>query len=140
MITVLSFPISILWSVNISIRKKLILGGIFGLVGFTIAVTIVRGSIFGGVYKSINADGGSELNVSWIWFWLYVEYTVCKLSTLNQTTVKQQKKRPSVLTFHFTQPSSLHAAFPSEPCSSNRSKSPNKPGINSAKRPAQCTP
>ncbi|KUI69817.1 Lipase [Cytospora mali] len=73
---ILCFPISILWRVKISLRKKLILGGIFGLVGFTIAVTIVRGSIFGGVYKSINADGGSELNVSWIWFWLYVEYTV----------------------------------------------------------------
>ncbi|ROW03357.1 hypothetical protein VSDG_01244 [Cytospora chrysosperma] len=73
---ILCFPISILWRVKISLRKKLILGGIFGLVGFTIGVTIVRGSIFGGVYKSINADGGRELNVSWIWFWLYVEYTV----------------------------------------------------------------
>ncbi|KUI53627.1 Lipase [Cytospora mali] len=73
---ILCFPISILWRVKIGLRKKLLLGGIFGLVGFTIAVTIVRGSIFGGVYKSINADGGNELNVSWIWFWLYVEYTV----------------------------------------------------------------
>ncbi|ROW01376.1 hypothetical protein VMCG_05976 [Cytospora schulzeri] len=73
---ILCFPISILCRVKISLRKKLILGGIFGLVGFTIGVTIVRGSIFGGVYKSIDADGGSELNVSWIWFWLYVEYTV----------------------------------------------------------------
>jgi hypothetical protein len=85
--TVLCFPISILWRVKISLRKKLILGGIFGLVGFTIGVTIVRGSIFGGVYKSINADGGSELNVSWIWFWLYVEYTVCKLTSAAHTVI-----------------------------------------------------
>ncbi|ROW07506.1 hypothetical protein VPNG_07141 [Cytospora leucostoma] len=73
---ILGFPISILWRVKISLRKKLILCGIFSLVGFTIAVTIVRGSIFGGVYKTLNGDGGNELNVSWIWFWLYVEYTV----------------------------------------------------------------
>lgn len=76
--TVLCFPIAILWKVKITFRKKIVLAAIFGLVGFTIAVTIVRGSIFGGVYKSINAHGGNEVNITWILFWFYVEFTVCK--------------------------------------------------------------
>ena len=43
---------------------------------FTIAVTIVRGSIFGGVYKSITPDNVRSMNVTWIWFWFALEYIV----------------------------------------------------------------
>lgn len=75
---VLCFPIFILWKVKITLRKKLLLSTVFGLVGFTIAVTIVRGSIFGGVYKSIDSTGTNEINISWITFWFYVELTVCE--------------------------------------------------------------
>lgn len=79
---VLCFPIAILWRtrVGISLRKKLILSTIFSLVVFTIAVTIVRGSIFGGVYKSIDENNMKSMNVTWIWFWFSVEFTVCKFS------------------------------------------------------------
>lgn len=51
---------------------------VFGLVGFTLAVTIVRGSIFGGVYKSIQEGNNNQPNITWIWFWFYVEFTICK--------------------------------------------------------------
>lgn len=79
--SVLCFPIYILWKVKITSRKKILLSAVFGMVGFTIAVTIVRGSIFGGVYKSVNESGESEVNTTWITFWFFVEFTVCKLRT-----------------------------------------------------------
>ncbi|KAH8600690.1 hypothetical protein B0O99DRAFT_503041, partial [Bisporella sp. PMI_857] len=75
---ILCFPISILWKIRISIRKKITLSAVFSLVIFTMAVTIVRGSIFGGVYKSIDKDNMREMNVAWIWFWFSIEFTVGK--------------------------------------------------------------
>ncbi|KAJ0104203.1 hypothetical protein J7T55_001690 [Diaporthe amygdali] len=75
-VTILAFPIYILWKVKITLRKKLLLSAVFGMVGFTIAVTIVRGSIFGGVYKSINESGENQVNITWITFWFLVEFTV----------------------------------------------------------------
>ncbi|KAI1645027.1 uncharacterized protein F4817DRAFT_344611 [Daldinia loculata] len=73
---IICFPISILWGVRIGLRKKIILSAIFSLVAFTIAVTIVRGSIFGGVYKSVQKDNLQSMNVTWIWFWFSMEYIV----------------------------------------------------------------
>lgn len=95
---VLCFPIAILWKVKVTFRKKIVLAAIFGLVGFTIAVTIVRGSIFGGVYKSINATGGNEVNITWILFWFYVEFTVCKSMLLFSIKNFQLDMYPRVLT------------------------------------------
>lgn len=70
----------------------------FGLIGFTVAVTIVRGSIFGGVYKSLNDISGSELNITWIWFWFYVEFTVCKYhATTSPSLQKQHVSRTVIL-------------------------------------------
>jgi hypothetical protein len=60
----------------LGLRKKLALSGIFGLVAFTIAVTIIRGSIFGGVYQSISEDNMKQMNVTWIWFWFNIEFDV----------------------------------------------------------------
>ncbi|KAF2142290.1 uncharacterized protein K452DRAFT_358129 [Aplosporella prunicola CBS 121167] len=73
---IICFPIVIFWKVRISLKKKIILSGIFSLVSFTIAVTIVRGSIFGGVYKTINENKRMDMNVTWVWFWFYIEYSV----------------------------------------------------------------
>lgn len=61
-----------------SIRKKFALSGIFGLVAFTVAVTIIRGSIFGGTYETISADEPNQLNITWVWFWFNIEYVVGK--------------------------------------------------------------
>ncbi|KAK3335205.1 hypothetical protein B0T19DRAFT_436090 [Cercophora scortea] len=73
---IVCFPVSILWRIRISIRKKIMLSGIFGLVAFTIAVTIVRGSIFGGTFKTIDENNFRAMNVTWIWFWFSVEFMV----------------------------------------------------------------
>ncbi|KAK3693423.1 hypothetical protein B0T22DRAFT_40136 [Podospora appendiculata] len=73
---IVCFPVSILWRIRISIRKKVMLSGIFGLVAFTMAVTIVRGSIFGGTFKTIDENNFRAMNVTWIWFWFSVEFTV----------------------------------------------------------------
>ncbi|KAI0119675.1 hypothetical protein F4814DRAFT_447490 [Daldinia grandis] len=73
---IICLPISILWGVRISLRKKIILYAIFSLVVFTIAVTIIRGSIFRGIYKSVREDNLRTLNITWIWFWFSIEYMV----------------------------------------------------------------
>ncbi|KAI0806445.1 hypothetical protein GGR55DRAFT_652686 [Xylaria sp. FL0064] len=73
---IIGFPFWILWGCKLSIRKKLALSGIFGLVVFTIAVTIIRGSIFGGVYQSISEHHTKQLNITWIWFWFNIEFIV----------------------------------------------------------------
>lgn len=75
---VLCFPLYILWKISITLKKKLILSTIFGFVAFTMAITIIRGSIFGGIYKTIEDDKRRDLNVSWIWFWFFIEFSVCK--------------------------------------------------------------
>ncbi|KAF2009716.1 hypothetical protein BU24DRAFT_497285 [Aaosphaeria arxii CBS 175.79] len=69
------FPIVILWNVRIGQRKKIILSCTFGLVALTIAVTIVRGSIFGGAYKTFDSQA-KTLNIAWMWFWLFIEFSV----------------------------------------------------------------
>lgn len=83
MCEVIAFPVCILWGCKVNLRKKLALSGIFGLVAFTIVVTIIRGSIFGGVYQSISEGEMKQLNVTWIWFWFNVEFVVGKLSCIS---------------------------------------------------------
>ncbi|KAK7995128.1 hypothetical protein PG990_013901 [Apiospora arundinis] len=73
---IMCFPIFIAWRTKISMRQKLILTAVFLLVGFTIAVTIVRGSIFGGVYKSLEEADGQVINMAWLLFWFIIQYFV----------------------------------------------------------------
>lgn len=73
---IIAFPFWILWGCKLDLQKKLALSGIFGLVAFTIAVSIIRGSIFGGVYQSISEHEIKQLNITWIWFWFNIEFIV----------------------------------------------------------------
>lgn len=75
--TVIGFPISILWGAGISFGQKIALSGIFALVAFTMIVTIIRGSIFGGAYRPVDGQDMKVMNVSWIWFWFATEFNVC---------------------------------------------------------------
>lgn len=118
--TVLCFPISILWRVKLSIRKKILLSAVFGLVGFTIAVTIVRGSIFGGVYKSLNEGQSQEENISWIWFWFYVEFTVCELVRIFHLHRILRLGTSQLLTRQIFQRTSSPASYRFGRCSSTR--------------------
>lgn len=102
------FPIVIVWKVRINLKKKIILFSIFSLVSFTIAATIVRGSIFGGVYKTLVERKRMNMNVTWIWFWFFIEYSVCKFSNSSRTV-----RRFTVCSIHHRLssliPSSLHS-------------------------------
>ncbi|KAK3900003.1 hypothetical protein C8A05DRAFT_46059 [Staphylotrichum tortipilum] len=73
---IICFPISILLKTRISLRQKIILSSIFCLVGFTIGVTVVRGSIFGGVYKELPEVDHKVIDTVWALFWYYVEFMV----------------------------------------------------------------
>lgn len=72
------FPILILWNVRIDLKRKMILFSIFSLVTFTIGITIARGIIFRDAYKSLAKQMKSHMNVTWLWFWVYIENSVCK--------------------------------------------------------------
>ncbi|KAI0188148.1 hypothetical protein EV127DRAFT_513172 [Xylaria flabelliformis] len=100
-VLILCFPIVILWKVRINLRRKLILVGIFSLVAFTIAITVVRGSIFGGVYKSFNPDHPETMNITWIWFWFNLEFIVsfiiaCLVSFRSLFAQESPQKPPPV--------------------------------------------
>lgn len=88
MFTVICFPIVIVWRVNINPKKKIVLFCIFSLVSFTIAATIVRGSIFAGVYKTLHQNRRVQLSVSWIWFWFFIEFSVCMLHDSPRTITR----------------------------------------------------
>lgn len=74
---VICFPVVVVWKTKIELGQKIILTGIFLLVAFNIAVTIVRGSIFGGTFASVRDVNRHVIDDSWMLFWHYMEYIVC---------------------------------------------------------------
>ncbi|KAL2016803.1 hypothetical protein VTK56DRAFT_2972 [Thermocarpiscus australiensis] len=79
-ILILCFPIWILWGSGISLRKKLALTFVFSLVWLTIAITIVRGSVFHDQYSLAAAGKGVQMqSATFTWFWFYMEYSVAFL-------------------------------------------------------------
>ncbi|KAK7965879.1 uncharacterized protein PG986_000156 [Apiospora aurea] len=75
-VLILCLPVIILWRSRIEIRKKIILTFVFGLASLTIAITIVRGSIF---HNAFDADGRitkSSQSITFTWFWWYCEFGV----------------------------------------------------------------
>ncbi|KAF4636503.1 hypothetical protein G7Y89_g1573 [Cudoniella acicularis] len=75
-ILIIGFPVAILWKSRISMRKKLILTFIFSLVFITIAITIVRGSVFHKVYNAAGSEHAQMQSATFTWFWFYCEFTV----------------------------------------------------------------
>ncbi|KAI1414861.1 hypothetical protein F5Y13DRAFT_9797 [Hypoxylon sp. FL1857] len=75
-VLIIGFPVAILWSSHISMRKKLILTFVFCLVFLTVAITIVRGSIFHSIYGADNAEVGQIQSSTFTWFWFYTEFSV----------------------------------------------------------------
>ncbi|KAI1449868.1 hypothetical protein F5Y02DRAFT_164594 [Annulohypoxylon stygium] len=73
---IIGFPCWILWGCKLNLRKKLTLTGIFGLVAFTIIVTIIRGTTFDSGYHSIHGGDVMQINMLWSWFWFNVEFIV----------------------------------------------------------------
>lgn len=69
---IIGFPVWILWGVRISLRKKLALGAIFSLVGFTIVATVLRGALLSEVFTATTA--GKTFNIPWVWFWFHIEF------------------------------------------------------------------
>ncbi|KAL7628399.1 hypothetical protein AAE478_002601 [Parahypoxylon ruwenzoriense] len=75
-VLIVGFPVAILWSSRISMRKKLVLTFVFCLVFLTIAITIVRGSIFHSVYSADSSEIGQIQSSTFTWFWFYTEFSV----------------------------------------------------------------
>ncbi|KAF2177970.1 hypothetical protein K469DRAFT_541349, partial [Zopfia rhizophila CBS 207.26] len=74
---IIGLPITILWRSHISKRKKFILSLVFGLVFLTIAITIVRGSVFHEVYNNATSKGNGRMqSATFTWFWFYCEFSV----------------------------------------------------------------
>lgn len=75
-LAVIAFPVAILWRSRISMRKKLALTFIFSLAFLTIAITIVRGSVFHSTRAT--AAVAWTKRATFIWFWYYCEFSVGK--------------------------------------------------------------
>lgn len=63
-------------------RKKLALGAIFSLVGFTIVATVLRGALLSEVFTATTA--GKTFNIPWVWFWFHIEFCTGELSPFTQ--------------------------------------------------------
>lgn len=63
-------------------RKKLALGAIFSLVGFTIVATVLRGALLSEVFTATTA--GKTFNIPWVWFWFHIEFCTGKLSPMTR--------------------------------------------------------
>lgn len=81
-ILVICFPVFIIWRTKFNLRQKILLTGVFLLVGFTITVTILRGCTFSGVSLERESLGNGAIDVVWTFFGFLVEYTVCELFSL----------------------------------------------------------
>ena len=73
-------PLHMLWKVQISLRQKIMLGGIFSLTVFIIVIAIVRVGVL------LNSSSGSA-DGSWLYLWSSVEQTICASSTLHQVSI-----------------------------------------------------
>ncbi|KAL2176535.1 uncharacterized protein P884DRAFT_260554 [Thermothelomyces heterothallicus CBS 202.75] len=79
-VLIMCFPVWILWGSGITLRKKLALTFVFSLVWLTIAITIVRGSIFHKQYSMAASGEGSQMqSATFTWFWFYTEFSVAFL-------------------------------------------------------------
>jgi hypothetical protein len=75
---IICFPVAILWRSRIDMRKKVALTFVFSLVFLTVAITILRGSIF---HDSYGSTGGKsrEQSSTFSWFLYYCEFSVGSL-------------------------------------------------------------
>ncbi|KAH6615517.1 hypothetical protein B0J18DRAFT_387754 [Chaetomium sp. MPI-SDFR-AT-0129] len=79
-ILIVCFPVWILWGSGISLRKKIALTFVFSLVWLTIAITIVRGSIFHQQYSmAASGEAATMQSATFTWFWFYMEFSVAFL-------------------------------------------------------------
>lgn len=64
----MAIPISLLWKVQITLRQKVALAGIFSLAIITISFAIIRVTVI-----SVLTE---QPDVSWLYMWSFVEQTV----------------------------------------------------------------
>ncbi|KAK4161785.1 hypothetical protein QBC43DRAFT_357351 [Cladorrhinum sp. PSN259] len=72
---IMVLPIVIVWNVRLSRRQKLALTALFAMSLFTIAVIIVRASVFF-KDKPATRKRPTPINLSWTWFWTVMEFYV----------------------------------------------------------------
>ncbi|KAK7974517.1 hypothetical protein PG989_016365 [Apiospora arundinis] len=84
---IVGLPIAVLWRSRISRSKKLLLTVVFGLVSVTIAVTIVRGSVFHSSYTG----SGKIQSATFTWFWFYCEFSVACIVSFRALFVQREK-------------------------------------------------
>ncbi|KAK4152727.1 hypothetical protein C8A00DRAFT_15996 [Chaetomidium leptoderma] len=118
-VLILCLPVAILWQVRISMRKKLVLGVIFSLTLFTVAVTIIRATIQTG---RVAEDGSQSQNLTWVWFWLSIEFISGRFLPCIPLYALYSPRNPVEYMQHISSPASSPSGF-----SSSTTRSPPKP-------------
>ena len=70
----MALPISILWNVRISMRRRLALAGVFALVVITMVISIVRVVVVTTAASSNNTS--QQLESTWLYIWHFTELFV----------------------------------------------------------------
>lgn len=102
-------PVTLLWRVRLSIRKKLALGGIFSITVLIMVFAVVR--------VIVVSSYSSEPDQSWLYMWSSIEQTVCTsfLSYLIWLIECIQAYTPWLRQLLW-----LHVSLPSHRCSKNQ--------------------
>ncbi|CAG8954818.1 hypothetical protein HYFRA_00004744, partial [Hymenoscyphus fraxineus] len=73
---ILSMPISMLWRVHMSLKRKLQLGGLFSLVIITMVIAIVRVTV---ISNQAASSGRNQVEITWLYMWHFIENSVALL-------------------------------------------------------------
>lgn len=84
---IMVLPIATIWNVRLSRRKRLALSALFAMSLFTIAVIIVRASVF---FHDKPRGRPRPINLSWTWFWTVMEFYVCEYLFSNPERKKKE--------------------------------------------------
>lgn len=71
---VILVPVNLLWSVRLSLRKKLALGSIFSITVFIMVFAVIR--------VVVVSSYSSMPDMSWLYMWSSIEQTVCEFFCL----------------------------------------------------------
>jgi hypothetical protein len=74
----MALPISILWNVRISTRRRFALAGVFALVVITIIIAIVRITVV--IEDASSHTTSKQIETTWLNIWGFIEYFVGMLS------------------------------------------------------------
>jgi hypothetical protein len=75
-VMIMALPISLLWSVKVSLGRKFLLAGLFSLVVITMAIAVVRVTVVSSGYTTTHGGARQQAEITWLYFWSFIEFAI----------------------------------------------------------------